>query len=213
MVYAFPVVLGVTGGISCGKSEVCKLLRFMKFPVFDADYEVSALYSDVMNVMKYIYPVCPEFVLNGRVDKDLVFCMFSQRSQEFVVFETVVHNYVRMKLCEFLLKYRFASLVVLDIPLLLEKRFDKFCDYILCVYNKKTMRKHWADIYKNIDSDRFDIFASYQLSDNIKLRIADYVLFNCTRVDMCVQLKRILRDISKNFGCKRVYVRKSIKKF
>ena len=47
------ILLGITGTVGTGKSEICKFLKKKRIPIFDSDYEVKQLYKkkSVLNII------------------------------------------------------------------------------------------------------------------------------------------------------------------
>ncbi len=130
-------IVGLTGGIATGKSTVAKILRRMKIPVIDAD----AIAHDVTRPNEAAYfKIVKAFgknILqkNGAIDRhklgQIVFANAKLRKK----LEAIVHPAVRKKIAEQIKMFHKQNrkMVVLEVPLLFEVGWDKFCDEVWVV--------------------------------------------------------------------------------
>ena len=111
-----PYVLGLTGGIACGKSYVARLLRQRGIPVLDADAISRSLTAPGGET------------LNRRALGEVVFAdPAARRRLEGILHPLIISRMQRET------EASGAPLVAWDVPLLYETGMDTQCDEVWCV--------------------------------------------------------------------------------
>ena len=128
-----PYVLGLTGGIACGKSYVARLLRQRGIPVLDADAISHSLTADHGEALPAIRAAFGDRVfdgdaLNRRALGNLVFSDAAARRQ----LEEILHPMIIGRM-QRETENADAALVAWDVPLLYETGMDAQCDEVWCV--------------------------------------------------------------------------------
>ena len=120
------IKIGILGDIGAGKSFVAKQFGS---PVFDADKEVKQIYKNDKSCYKKIKKKFPEFITSKIIKKNELGAAIKANKRNLKKISNIVHPIVRKKMNVFLRKNKNKSMVVLDIPLLIEnKLYDKkFC--------------------------------------------------------------------------------------
>ena len=126
-------VVGLTGGIACGKSNLSRALLKAGAPVIDADEISRALTAAGGKALPAIRAAFGDTVfdgeqLNRRALAQRVFASDESRA----VLNGIIHPMVLEEI-----KSRMdaeAGPVVLDVPLLFETGMDTWCDEIWCAY-------------------------------------------------------------------------------
>ncbi|MBR5231349.1 MAG: dephospho-CoA kinase [Clostridia bacterium] len=129
-----PYVVGLTGGIACGKSTVAKVLREKGFTVLDADAisrSVTAKGGEALESIRKAFgdTVFDGSELNRRKLGEIVFREEAQRRK----LEEIIHPLVIGKM-QRLTQEAQTAIVFWDVPLLYETGMDKDCDEVWCVY-------------------------------------------------------------------------------
>ncbi len=130
------MIIGLAGGIGVGKSFVANCFKEFGAAVFDADSVVHQLYKVDKNIMSYAKENFPGVVVNGEIDKEVLFKYFLVHDENWMQFQSLVHSAVRNELEIFIAQEKKTDrkLLVLDIPLLLETRFRLYCNFIIFVH-------------------------------------------------------------------------------
>ncbi|MCB0272354.1 MAG: dephospho-CoA kinase [Bdellovibrionales bacterium] len=121
-------VVGLTGGVACGKTAVTSYLRKKKFTVIDADEIVQNLYLK-RSVLKQIQN---HFQTTDK--GELRNIIFSNKNARHIL-ENILHPLVRKEIQSQIKKYKKAhtkSLIV-SIPLLFEKNMQDLFDTVVVV--------------------------------------------------------------------------------
>ncbi|ORX96929.1 dephospho-CoA kinase [Basidiobolus meristosporus CBS 931.73] len=131
-------VVGLTGGISTGKSTVSRMLSEAGYPIIDADLIArEILYPGKPAYNKIVKTFSTEILqANGEIDRaKLGALVFSDESARKKL-NSCTHPYVKRRMVELVLYYYVTghSLVFLDVPLLYEAKLDKFVSCVVVVY-------------------------------------------------------------------------------
>jgi dephospho-CoA kinase len=129
-----PYIIGLTGGIASGKSNLTKALRTAGAPVFDADEISHALTAADGAALPAIRAEFGSGVfLDGVLDRhalaDIVFSDAAARSR----LENIIHPLVIARI-KAMTAVSESPAVIWDVPLLYESGMDAECDEIWCAY-------------------------------------------------------------------------------
>ena len=131
-------IIGITGSIACGKSTVSRHLIRKGFPVIDGDLLARQLtvsggeaMGDIRSAFGIDY-ILPDGSMNRQAMGQLVFS--DPRAREKL--DRVLAPYLRAAVTESIeqLRMQGVRLCFLDMPLLFEKGYDRYCDTVWCVW-------------------------------------------------------------------------------
>ena len=179
-------IIGITGSLASGKSTVAKLIAKKKYPLFSADKIVLDLYNN----KKFIKQITKKFKLNNdKKIKNQIKLIVKKNKNKLNMLESIIHPLVRKEINNFL-KIK-SKILVLEIPLLIEKKLNKLFDKIIFVDAKKKIRLKRYLSRKN-DIQIFKILNKRQLAPVIKKKVCDLIIHNNYSLD-------ILKDNVKKF--------------
>ena len=128
------IIIGLTGGIACGKSTVVKLLKNKDYNIIDTDLIVKDLWEkeNTINDLKKLFNL--DYV-DKKVISNLIFNDSDARDK--------LNNYMHPIVKRIALSKVKDGVNIMDVPLLFESNFDKECDYTICVYldNEEAKRR------------------------------------------------------------------------
>ncbi len=126
------ISIGVTGKIASGKSEALRYLKSLGYPIFSSDEEVVRLYKQKETKIALIN-LFGEGVLNddGTISKPFIKNVISQDQNKKIELENIIHPMVKKSIIKFINEHREEKIVICEVPLMFEKRFDLLFDYIL----------------------------------------------------------------------------------
>jgi dephospho-CoA kinase len=171
-----PFVLGLTGSIGMGKSTVAAMFEGQGVPVFDADAAVRALQAASGRLVKPIERAFPNTTGPRGVDRDKLGAVVLGNPAAMRILEAIVHPAVAAEQRAFLKANRARNLVVLDIPLLLEKGGWQRVDAILVVSAPLWMQRQRVMARPRMSAAKYRHFIALQMSDSLKRRRAHWVL-------------------------------------
>lgn len=178
------MIVGLTGSIAMGKSEVAKTIGQLGIPVFDADKEVHQLY-DSPEGTKLLRDCVPEAIVAGQVDRAKLSTVVLNDPRRLDQLETIVHAEITERREKFLDVARSAheKIVVLDIPLLFEKHLDSATDVTVVVSAPESLQHQRALARPGMTKQRLEKILLRQMPDAEKRRRADHVIENTGTLD------------------------------
>lgn len=175
-------VLGITGLIGSGKSEVCKLLGNYGFQVIELDemahqsYKVGTdVYEEIINIFGSQI-INPDLTINRKKLGDIVFSNKKKLTELEELVWPKVDNEIRNRIRT--LKKSLCEKIVIESALLFKSGWDKFCDQIWFVESSESIIKSRLVNLRGMSEDKIDSILSLQLnSPHIKEK-ADKIILN-----------------------------------
>ena len=131
-------IIGITGGIACGKSTVSREMMRRGFPVIDGDVlsrELTGPGGEAVPAIRSVFGdkyVNQDGSMNRRAMGMLVFADSRSREQLDLVMDPFLRSLTLRKLET--ARASGTKLCFLDMPLLFEKKYDSLCDSVWCVW-------------------------------------------------------------------------------
>ncbi|MCZ8279884.1 MAG: dephospho-CoA kinase [Acetobacteraceae bacterium] len=171
-------IVGLTGGIGMGKSTASAIFRRHGVPIFDADQAVHALQAVGGRAVRPIEAAFPGTTRGGAVDREALRRAVLGNPAALKQLERIVHPLVRDAEKRFLAAARRAgkSLVVLDIPLLLETSGEKRVDEVVVVSAPAAVQAARVMRRPGMTPERLAAIRARQMPDAEKRRRADVVI-------------------------------------
>lgn len=174
--------IGILGGIGSGKSTVSRLFAQFGAAVIDADRLAHEILKQPETILRIKQKFGPD-VLNadGLVDHQKLSQLVFEDKSSLEFLNQVIHPKVIEKtelLLAFYLQDSSSRAVVLDIPLLVEVGWDKRCDWLVFVDCSLENRLERLSGSRNIDESQLKKRENFQISLDIKAKIAHYIVNN-----------------------------------
>lgn len=137
-------VIGLTGGIACGKSNVSSTLRELGAVIIDGDVlsrELTAPGGEALPAIRAAFGddvFHPDGTLNRRALGSVVFASDAMRQKLDDIMQPLILQLILRRMEE--AQQTGAALCVLDMPLLYEKNLETLCDSVWCVYIPEDMQ-------------------------------------------------------------------------
>ena len=174
------IVIGLIGGIGCGKSTVAKAFLSYGATLFDADQSGHAALCDptIKEVIEARFGQTV-FTPTGEVSRQALAKIVFSNEEELKSLNQLIHPFI---IEQFLIKLKEVQasgvkFFILDAPLLLETGMDKYCDCIIFIDTDESLRtvrvskRGWSiEEFKNREKN--------QISLKKKQKKADYVIDN-----------------------------------
>ena len=127
-------VIGLTGGIATGKSEVTNILRHMNIPVFDADAAVHEIYQNG-TAAQHLKTICPQAIVGGIIDRQILSKLLVTQPELLTEIEALIHPLVRGVETNFIADAAKKNhrLIVIDSPLLVETGHHRDMDFSIMI--------------------------------------------------------------------------------
>ena len=169
------IKIGILGEIGSGKSFVAKSFRY---PVFNADLEVTKLYNKDKKIFHKLKKILPTYFDSFPIDKNKVIKAIMTSNKNLSLIVKIIHLEIKKKVKIFLKKNKNKKIVILDIPLLIENKLFNKKDLLVFVDSKQ------KDINKRIkkrpkfNSKLLKIFKKVQFSPNYKKKKSHFIIKN-----------------------------------
>ena len=170
------VVVGLTGNMGAGKTTAVKMIREMVIPVFEADQAVHILMRDNREMKALFYRRFPESVVNDEIDRTVLSALIKEQKLDVRQLEQMIYPFLERELQNFFMRHRREPVVVLDVPLLFEAKWDKFCDVIIVVTAPAEVLKQRVFERSGMTEEKYRALTARQMPDEEKRAKADYVI-------------------------------------
>ena len=185
--------IGILGDIGSGKSYVAKSFRY---PVFNADLEVSKLYKNNKKIFLKLNKILPNYIHSFPINKNEMSKAILANKSNLNKIVKVVHKEVRKRMNVFMKKNKNKRIVILDIPLLLENKINNNNDILVFVESKKIDILKRLNKRENFNQKLFNRFKKIQLSLNYKKKKSHFIIKNnFTKKSVNKDIKNILKKI------------------
>lgn len=135
------LILAITGGIACGKSEVGRIAAEMGFEVYDADRIAHALMEKGSSVYERVLKHFGPRILSktGGISRPVLGEIVFGDPAELEVLNSLVHPAVREALRALIVKHRASGRnAAMQVPLLFETGMDGLnWDAVVCVSSRQ----------------------------------------------------------------------------
>lgn len=192
------MVIGLTGGIGCGKSSATRIFEEEGFHTLDSDKIVHDLLASDESVIERIARRFGEGVrrAEGGIDRKALGAIVFSDSEALKDLEAILHPETGKRWQDTVAANPQWNWVV-EIPLLFEKNLQNRFDLTVCVFSdQKTQLERLSN--KGLDRQQSMARIAKQLPLAEKAEKADYTLLNDGTIDFLrVQIQRLVHDISK----------------
>jgi dephospho-CoA kinase len=172
------LVIGLTGGIGCGKSTVAKLFAAKGVPILDADVIARELVEPNQPAFEAIKQHFGTAILrDGGLDRARLREIVFSNPEEKRWLENLLHPMVYSEISR-----RIATLSapysIVVIPLLLETGRRHLVDRLLVVDCPEDMQRHRVKLRDGLEDTQIEKIMASQISRSKRLEAADDVIEN-----------------------------------
>lgn len=184
------LLIGITGGIACGKSILSEYLISKDYKVFDCDNYTHYLLSMDEVITKLVKTFGDEILENNIISrKKLGSIVFSDDEKRHKL-EQIIHPYVINKIKSL------TGLVFVEVPLLFEANLKSLFYKVICVSTTPELQTSRLMERNNLSIEEATKRISLQMSLKEKENKSDYIINNTTDIQcMYKQIDSILETI------------------
>ena len=194
-------ILGLTGGIACGKSYVSFLLKHTGCVIVDGDriaHSLTAPGGEALSDIRTRFGDAvfdPDGALNRKALGHIVFSDPAQRDALNALMQPRILQRIHQEIEE--ARSSEAAFCVLDMPLLFEEGLDALCEGVICVYlPRDTQLKRLMD-RDGITREDAEKRMNAQLSTEEKAARSQYVIDNSgSREETRAQVNALMQTLS-----------------
>lgn len=170
------ILAAITGSIGCGKTTLAHIFKKLGYPVFDADAWVRRLYQKPAFI-KVVLQNFPGAQTNGAFDKRKLRLLVFDDVKQLQKLESLIHPFLKEQLKNVIRKNaRKDGLFFLDVALLFELGWDKYCDFVITVNVDEKTQKQRVMQRDKVSAEHVDKIIEKQMSQKEKVERADWVV-------------------------------------
>jgi dephospho-CoA kinase len=192
-------VLGITGGIASGKSTVVTLFKEQGFPVVDGDIvarEVVEPDTEGLQALKKVFgsEIIKE---NGALDRKRLGTIVFQDEEQRNLLNRTLDSFIRKEITKQTEEAkRVSPLVIVDIPLLYEGKYEAMMDQVAVVYVTPEIQLQRLMMRNDFSEKEALERINSQLSLEEKRKRADVIIDNCSSKE--TTQRQVLDWLKKN---------------
>ena len=137
-------IVGLTGGISSGKSTVSSYLKQLKIPVIDADEVARKVVEPNSQGAIEIRKTFGSDVFeeDGSLNRQRLGALIFSNAENRQKLDDLLQPLIKITILNEIEEYRHKgeNMIVLDLPLLFEKQYEELCEEIIVVYIPKELQ-------------------------------------------------------------------------
>jgi len=179
--------VAVTGGLSCGKSSVCRYFKELGAYVVSADEIVHQLLSPKTSIGQQVISLLgPDVIVDDRIDRRAIAKKVFNDPKLLYSLEQLIHPSVEQEIEQ---KYQQVkkqgniTLFIAEIPLFFEVAKKHNFDAIITVWAKEEQCKLRFTNATGYAEEEFNKRMTFQVSPEEKKKHADYVIDNSGSIE------------------------------
>ncbi len=195
------LILGVTGGSGCGKSNFCRALAEKGAYVIDADLVARDVVRPGENALLEIEKEFgKEYILpNGELDRKKLGALVFSDSDKLNILNQITHKYIIKEIKKRLDELP-CGLKVIDAAVLFESGLADICDRTLCVLaDRKTRAKRIAARDNLTYEEAQNRINAQQKDDFYRSHADDVILNNGSKEELVLETEKYFEKLEKLF--------------
>ncbi len=195
------MIIGVTGGVGCGKSAVMDILK--------REYGARVLIADEIGheVMKKGTAAFDEILsrfgknllgVNGELNRPALAQLIYSDDEKREELNGIIHPYVKSEIANRLKEWDKEPLVVLETALLFETGCDTFCDCVWGIHTEKEVRIERLRRTRGYTREKAETIMAKQLSEREFQQRCDAMIDNSgTPEELRMRLSQLILGIKE----------------
>ena len=193
------VKVGLTGGIGSGKTTVSNFILEYGIPVYNSDSQGKKLMNTNLELINDIVNIFGESVYNnGILNTNLLSSIVFSDAEKIKQLNNLVHPKVAEDFKQWVGKNNNQPILVKEAAILIESGAYLDMDKIILVISKKSNRINRVSKRDNSDLESIEKRINFQLTDDEKIKYADYIIDNNSSLDYLKnEVLRVINEINK----------------
>jgi len=196
------LVVALTGGIGSGKSTVGQIFAQLGATVIDSDQLArDVIERGSIGFNEVVAKFGDEILKNGDIDRQILASLIFKDPAKRSELEQITHPYIRKAFAKVVSSALPDSIVINQIPLLVESNHDYRFDHIITVSASESIRIERL-IKRGLTNEQIKQRMQAQATDQMREDIADSVVVNeKSEQEITDQVEKIWEQLlSKNVG-------------
>ncbi len=195
------IVIGITGGMGCGKSTVTQFLEKQGAIVIYADKLAKFYTSPDSPIKEELLEIFGKGVLDsdGNPDRKFIASQVFNNTLKLSQLTEIIHPLVRTETRKIIFHSPPECMVAWEVPLLFETHGDEICTHTICVYLSFEEALKRTQKRDGISQEEFKNRMKNQLDINKKMELSDFTIENSGSIeDLELKALEVLRIIRAN---------------
>jgi dephospho-CoA kinase len=172
------LIVALTGGIGSGKSTVGQIFSQLGAIVIDSDQLArDVLERGSIGFDEVVAKFGDEILKNGEIDRQLLASIVFRDPKKRSELEQVTHPLIRKAFAEVVARSESNSIIINQIPLLVESNHDYKFDHVITVSATEAIRTQRL-LKRGLAADQIKQRMQVQATDQMRESIADSVITN-----------------------------------
>ena len=196
------LVVALTGGIGSGKSTVGQIFAQLGATVIDSDQLArDVIERGSIGFNEVVAKFGDEILKNGEIDRQILASLVFKYPAKRAELEQITHPLIRKAFTKVVSSASPDSIVINQIPLLVESNHDYKFDHIITVSASESIRSERL-IKRGLTNEQIKQRMRAQATDQMREDIADSVIINeKNEQELTAQVEKIWEQLlSKNVG-------------
>lgn len=194
------IKVAITGSIGSGKSTFSNFLKESGYPLICADDISKEILSHNLIVKKEIISTFGQEAFNKNlVNKKFLADNVFTDPEKLKKINSILHPRVREKINELCTEYfKSSDIIFIEAALIYESKIEKMYEYVVLITANEDLRLERSLESKKFSQKEFTRRNKNQLSDEVKIKKADFVFVNNGTKDELKQKAFLLITILKS---------------
>ena len=193
-------IIGLTGGIGCGKTTVAKVFATLGIPVFNADAVAKELMQNNPILKHKLIEEFGEHVFaNGQLDRSYLAKIVFADTRQLERLNALVHPITIQAAKEWAAKQN-TPYVIKEAALVFESGSGEGLAGVIGVTAPLSLRMHRVMQRENCTKQEVEKRMQNQISDTIKMKLCDWVIVNDDQVLVVPQVVALHEKLMQKFS-------------
>lgn len=169
------IIIGLTGSMGMGKTEVGRLFAQQGIPVIETDTLVHELYADP-HIVAQVGRLFPFAIERNSISRTKLTAHFQKKPDDLKKLERIIHPAVKERRAQLLKRLCHEPLVVLIIPLLFETGSEKDTNITIVVSCPPALQRKRILSRPGMTPSKLNLLLARQMPDSLKRTKADFII-------------------------------------
>ncbi|MBU1153286.1 dephospho-CoA kinase [bacterium] len=192
------VVVGLTGGIACGKTTVATIFRELNLKVIDVDKIAKEVVLPYTETWKKIVETFKEDILSQdlSINRSKLAEIIFTSSEKRRLLDSITHPVILARIKEELVKFKEEEIVIIDIPLLFEAGMEGLINKIIVVSAERRLQIERLVEKNKLSLKQAQDRINAQISLLEKAKKADFIIYNNQgKEELKDEVKKVFKEL------------------